>query len=102
MYGKNTKPLPVMNSFLSSLKQVMREDKTWIAVAFTALISGICGAISLGWNGLAEGISIIIVAIMMLIISSLADYVKDRKFIDLASLVKDESIPVVRGRMGAT
>lgn len=102
MYGTNTKPLPVINKFHESFKQVVKEDKTWLAVALTAVVSGICGAFSLGWAGLSEGISIIIVAFLMLMISSLADFIKDRKFVDLHSMLKDESIPVIRGRLGAT
>jgi len=87
-----------MNTFAESFKEVMVTDKTWLAVAATALISGVCGAISLGWHGLTEGICIVIMAILMLFISSAADYVKDRKFVTLQSMIKDEDIPVIRGR----
>lgn len=77
-------------------------DKTWWAVGATALFSGICGGAVYGWGGLVDGISIIIIAAIIMTIATFCDWAKDRKFIALQSLIKDESVPVIRGKFGAT
>lgn len=38
----------------------------------------------------------------MILITSGADYLKDRNFVTLQSMIKDEIIAVIRGRVGAT
>lgn len=43
------------------------------------------------------------IAIALIItVTSLADWLKDCRFVTLQSLIKDESVPVVRGKFGAT
>jgi hypothetical protein len=41
-------------------------------------------------------------SLILISITAIVDYVKDRKFIQLFSLVKEESLPVIRGKLGAT
>jgi len=33
---------------------------------------------------------------------AVADYIKDNKFIELSSNIKEENVPVIRGKLGAT
>lgn len=68
----------------------------------TAIISGLCNWFTVGVYGLMEGISIVIAAIFLIFVTSLADFMKDRQFVELQSIIKDESIAVIRGREGAT
>jgi len=52
--------------------------------------------------GLIEGVAIAIVLAMVVAIGAANDYMKDKQFLDLLSDVKDEEIPVIRGKYGAT
>lgn len=49
-----------------------------------------------------EGISIILVAVLLIAIIAGTDYLKDKKYIELSSNIKEESVPVIRGKLGAT
>lgn len=49
-----------------------------------------------------EGISIIIVSIFLVTLIVLTDYFKDQKYIELSSNIKEENVPVIRGKLGAT
>jgi P-type Ca2+ transporter type 2C len=53
-------------------------------------------------GGLVEGISIIIASIILIAITSVADWLKDRQFVGLQSLIKEETVAVIRGKFGAT
>lgn len=86
-----------MDSFIQVL-----QDRTWWAVGATALLSGICGGFAHGWKGLVEGISIIVAGILMMLIMTYSDLMKDKRFVSLQSLIKEEKIPVIRGKFGAT
>jgi hypothetical protein len=77
VFGLNSKPLPRRPSLLASLKET-GSDFLWIAVAASALLSGICGALMNGWGGLFEGISIIIAAAFLIFIATTTDLAKDR------------------------
>lgn len=74
----------------------------WWVVGATAIFSGICGAGAHGLNGLVQGISIIVAAILIIFVTSFADYTKDKRFISLQSMIKEQNIPVLRGKYGAT
>jgi len=54
------------------------------------------------FTGLVEGVSIAIIMALLVIIGSFTDYFKDKQFLDLLSEVKDEQVPVIRGKYGAT
>jgi hypothetical protein len=41
-------------------------------------------------------------SLILIAITSVADYVKDRKFIELSNHVMEEKIPVIRGKLGAS
>lgn len=77
-------------------------DKTWWVMGATALLSGICGWAAHGSKGLVQGISIIIAGFLMISIMAYADLVKDKRFVALQSIIKEGTIPVIRGKFGAT
>jgi len=82
VFGQNKKPVEPPVSFFASVKDVALE-KQWLFVGGTAIVSGISGAIGIGPGGLLEGISIIIASIFIIIISAVADFVKDKRFTEL-------------------
>jgi P-type E1-E2 ATPase len=49
-----------------------------------------------------EGISIIIAGLLMILILTYSDLMKDKRFVSLQSLIKEGSIPVIRGKFGST
>lgn len=54
------------------------------------------------WKSVWEGISIIIVSIVLIAIIAVADYSKDKQFIKLSNNIKEELVPVIRGKFGIT
>ena len=56
----------------------------------------------MGIGGLVEGVSIILASCFIIIITTVSDYFKDRRFVKLQDMIKDENITVIRGRLGST
>ena len=86
---------------IDSIKQTC-QDKVWLVVGATAAVSAVCSGFALGLGGLVEGVSIIIAAMILIAITSIADWVKDKRFVSLQGLIKDETVAVIRGKFGAT
>jgi hypothetical protein len=53
----------------------------WVAIGVTAVISGVCGIYITSGNSLVEAISIIFIGLVLIFISSLTDYLKDKKLV---------------------
>jgi len=68
----------------------------------TALVSSICGAIADGWGGFEQGVAIIVFAIFIILVTSWADLVKDKRFVQLQSLINEQEIGIIRGKFGST
>lgn len=51
-----------------------------------------------GWNGLIQGLSIIIGTILILIILGVSDYKKDSQFLAFQDLLRDQKVTVIRGK----
>jgi len=49
-----------------------------------------------------EGVSIILVAVLLIAIIAATDFLKDQKYIELSKNIKEENVPVIRGKLGAT
>ena len=73
-----------------------------MVVGASALLSAICSGFAMGLGGLVEGVSIIIAAVILIAITSMADWIKDKRFVGLQSLIKEETVAVIRGKFGAT
>jgi Ca2+ transporting ATPase len=69
--------------------------------AFLTIITGMVAADEWQW-GWIEGASIYLAIIIIVSISSLNDWVKDKQFVRLQNEVKNEKIAVIRGKLGAT
>jgi len=101
IFGKNSKPLPQLPTIFESIKQTA-QDKLWWCVGGAAVFSALSGGIFLGFAGLVEGFSIVLAALLIISITSLADWIKDKQFVALQSLIKEEEVTVIRGKFGAT
>lgn len=101
VFGTNTKPLPQPPTFLESIKQTCR-DKLWWIVTGSAVLAMICGFIANGVAGLGEGFSVIVAIFLIIVIVSFADYFKDKRFVHLQESLLDMTVPVIRGKFGAT
>lgn len=98
-YGKNTKQLPQTASFKESIAQAAREP-VWTAITVAAFTSALCGWWADGVSGLVQGLAIIVAAIVIIAVTSAADWMKDSRFVQLQSLIKEESVPAIRGNSG--
>jgi len=74
--------------------------KDWIlfSLAICAVLSMIFGMVYDPKTGWAEGVCIFIVLGFMILITSLNDWIKDRRFVELQAHTKDQEIPVFRGK----
>jgi len=71
----------------------------YVGIIASAIIAAICGLFTPDrWKRIIEGIMIAAVTLVIIIISSATDLLKDQRFIELNSLVKDEDVTVVRGK----
>ena len=71
-----------------------------VIVAIFAVISIIPGMVVDPAQGWVEGVFILVALLVQVIISAYADYKKDKKFVQLQSLNRDENLPVTRGKRG--
>jgi hypothetical protein len=55
----------------------------WVIIGVTALVAAICGIYAKGGASVIEGIFLFIFAFIMILITSVVDYCKDKKFIAL-------------------
>lgn len=86
---------------LSSVKQEA-SNIMYVGIVASAIVAGICGMFVNGWDAIIEAIFIGAFTILLIIITSGTDLIKDKRFIELQSLVKDENVTVVRGKPNAT
>jgi P-type Ca2+ transporter type 2B len=70
-----------------------------IAAFFTIITNMVASGPAWGW---VQGVSIYFAIFIIVSLSSLTDWAKDKQFVRLQSLVKDEDIAVIRGKYGAT
>lgn len=96
---ENKKPAPNMPELGESIKEAF-QDWILLIVAICAVFSIIFGMIYEPKTGWVEGTSIFIVLGIMITITSLNDWFKDRQFVALQSKTKDEKVPVFRGKNG--
>lgn len=97
-FGENTKPLPQLPPLTASIKEAL-DDRVLLILAIAAFFTLITGMITNGpmW-GWIKGFSIFVAIIIIVSISSVNDWLKDKQLVHLQSLVKDEDIAVIRGK----
>ena len=97
-FCKNEKPVPQKPPIWQSIKGAL--DMLLVLVAIFAVISIIPGMVVDPAQGWVEGVFILAALFVQVMISAYADYKKDKKFVQLQSLNRDESLPVTRGKRG--
>lgn len=100
-FGKNTKPLAQTPKLIDSIKQTLREP-IWAVLAISAVFAGIVESLCEDWTEIGEAISVIVMTLFLIAVTAFADLVKDKKFVELQSHIKDEFVPVIRGKQGST
>ena len=79
-FGINQRPEPPRAKITESIAQALG-NILWVAIGATALLSSIMSLIFGKFEDVWDGISIIIVAILLVVIIVATDYVKDKKYI---------------------
>jgi Ca2+-transporting ATPase len=81
------------------LKEACRE-KILALIAIMAVLSAITGMIYGGLPGCLEGLSILVSLFVLVLIATFNDLRKDRSFVRLQELARDEDVNVLRGKVG--
>jgi magnesium-transporting ATPase (P-type) len=87
---------PYRESLLEALN-----EKILAVIAIFAVLSIITGMIYTPSTGWIEGTSIIIALFLLVVITSLNDWSKDKAFVNLQGLARDEDVSTVRGKKGS-
>jgi fructose-specific phosphotransferase system IIC component len=82
-FGANIKPLAPVPKVFDSIKQTIMEP-LWLIMIISAILSCICSMFVKGFfSSIRDAIEIITAALILILITSLADYAKDRRFVQL-------------------
>ena len=76
-------------------------DRILLLVAIFAVLSIIPGMVVEPSTGWVEGVFILVALAVQVLITAWNDYTKDKKFVQLQSLNRDETLPVLRGKKGS-
>jgi len=77
VFGENLRPQAPAASICESIWQTI-SNVLWFAIGFTSLLSSLVSLFFMEWKSVWEGISIIIVSIVLIAIIAVADYSKDK------------------------
>lgn len=94
-------PRPVPANFLESVWQELK-SLIWVVAGVTALISAIASFCADGWKGTYSAIMLIVFSIIVILIVSIIDFIKDSRFIRQQEILKEEDISVIRGKPYST
>lgn len=86
--------------FCDSLKDALN-DRIILLVAIFAILSMIPGMVVEAKTGWMEGVAILGALFIGVLISAWNDHAKDRKFVELQHLNRDEDLPCLRGKRGS-
>jgi Ca2+-transporting ATPase len=53
------------------------------------------------WEAIKEAFTIILAAFILIAVTSIADWAKDRRFVQLQALIKEDNVTVIRGKVSA-
>lgn len=93
--------MPIRASLRESLVD-SANDRILLVVAAFAVLSIIPGMVVKPSDGWLEGVAILCALAISVLLTAWNDYSKDSKFIELQSLNREESLPVLRGKRGST
>ena len=83
-FGPNTKPLAPLPNFIDSVKQTLMEP-LWLIMLVSAVIASGAAMFTTesALEAIEEAITIVMAAFSLIAITSIADWVKDRRFVQL-------------------
>lgn len=88
-----------MPKYRESLKDAF-DDRILAVLGIFAVLSIITGMIYNPRNGWIEGVTILIAIVIMVLITSLNDWSKDKRFVELQQIAREASLPAIRGKHG--
>jgi magnesium-transporting ATPase (P-type) len=91
------KPASFWESFVQEICQII-----WAVAGGTALLSSIINFFATGLEGAIPGLALIVFSIIIILITSLIDFLKDSAYIRQQELLKEEFISVIRGKPYST
>lgn len=97
----NTKPYIGRATFWQSFKDAL-DQMIYFILGILVVISIITGMINDPKFGWVKGVTILCALFFLILLTSLADYFKDKRFVEISNIAKDEYLPVLRGKEGAT
>jgi len=100
-FQSNTKPEVKKAKFWDSFVESIDQSIYWV-LAILVVISIIAGMINDPKWGWVKGVTILLSITLLVVITAFADYKKDERFVEIAGVAKDEYLPVLRGKAGAT
>lgn len=98
-FGLNQKPAMVLPSFGASLKEAL-EERIIMILGICAIFSIFFGLIYSPRTGWWPGASIFVAVLILVLITAIADYDKDKRFIELKIQANESMVNVIRGRSG--
>lgn len=99
-YSKNERPRSQQPPFFESVKDALN-DRILLLVGILAILSIIPGMWISPKNGWVEGVFIVVALIIQVMITAWNDNNKDKKFVKLQELNREEHLPVLRGKRGS-
>ena len=94
------KPRAQRPPFFDSLKDSLN-DRIILLVGIFAILSIIPGMVVEPANGWVEGVFILVALCIQILITAWNDHSKDKKFVELQSMNREENVPVLRGKKGS-
>jgi Ca2+ transporting ATPase len=86
---------------MESIKEAL-DNRILLALAIAAFFVVVAGMANDWMWGWVEGVTIYFAIFIIVAFSAGNDWIKDKQFVKLQSHVKDEDMPVIRGKYGAT
>ena len=81
-FGRNDKKVIKMPNFLDSLKEYSK-DKLWLIIYGSSVVLCLFEGIFIGPEAILQGLSIILGATVIILISAMIDYSKDKQFVSI-------------------
>jgi len=99
-FGRNTKPFSSLPKLKDSLVDAFSSWLNYglLICAFLSIVTGWIHQPDKGW---LKGVSVLVALLIQITIEVYIDLTKDRKLVRLQSKIKDDYLPVLRGKEGA-
>ena len=78
-------------------------EPLWLIMLVSAVVASAASMFTTSspLEAIEEAVTIIMAAIVLIGVTSIADWAKDRRFVQLQSLIKEDTVTVLRGKVNA-